>query len=145
MARERKHGWHKRTDEKRMGAKKKYTDGRRIVKPAPIYDVVGWVTEHEAAELKNKIDPPETGIINRSTISRWRGQNMIHAIDINQTLILVNLAEIKNFPGIPLGNPALVYDKYPPEVDSLPDEITITLRRRKTVDPPNKIRPEWDK
>lgn len=121
---------------------------RRVVNPAPIYDIVGWVTEHEAAELKSKIDPPDHGSqVNRTTISRWRSNHFVHSIDINGALILVNLREIKDFEGVPLGNPALVYDLpgYPQKVDPLPEEITITLRRRKFNDEePNKIRSQWD-
>ena len=134
----------KRTDAKRMGAMKKFPQGRKNP-PAPIYDIVGWVTEHEAADIKSKVDPPEHGgAVNRTTIGRWRAQKFVQGFDLNGALILVNLEQVKAFKGVPLGNPALVQHLYPPEVEMLPDEITITLRRRKGSKGPNKSRSEWD-
>ena len=131
-----------RTDAKRMGAVRR-RKGARKVDPAPIYDVVGWVTEREAAEVKNQIDPPESGNLDRTTISRWRGDGFVRAFDINGALTLVHLGDVKNFGGIPRGNPALV--PYPPKAPSIPKTITITLQLRERPDEePNKKRSQWD-
>ena len=137
----------KKQEQKKRG--KSMTDRKpkkRVTKPAPCYDVVGWVTEYEAADIKNVVDPPAEGVVNRTTVSRWRSNEYIHAIDVNGALTLVKLDELKNFPGVPRGNPALVHDLpgYPQRVEQLPDTITLTLKRRKPGEEPNKTRSKWD-
>lgn len=109
--------------------------GKRVIDPAPTFDVVGWVTEVEAAEIRTKMFG---SVVNRTTIARWRGAKYIRSIDINKKLILVSLEDIKTFEGVPAGNPAVLTAKMPDRVDPLPAEMTLKLRKRKQGDEPDK-------
>lgn len=110
---------------------------KRKVLPAPIYDVISWVTETEAAEIKAELTGKP---VNRTTITRWRGSKYIHGIDVAGTLVMVPLKEVKDFAGIPIGNPAIIKAKMPDTVDPLPKTIRIKLKLRKGNKPPNKVR-----
>jgi hypothetical protein len=104
---------------------------RESVAP-PIYDVVGWVAEQDAAEIKEKISPTTRGRkFQRSTISRWRYNGYIHGISINGKLVLVNVDQVKKFDGVPMGNPGTMGAEQPDKQPPLPDTITLTLKRRK--------------
>ncbi|GAB5407225.1 MAG: hypothetical protein Aurels2KO_54560 [Aureliella sp.] len=101
---------------------------KRLVLPAPIYDIVGWVTEADAAEIKSA----QTGkSINRTTISRWRSGGFINSIDINEALIIVNEEQLMEFEGIPMGNPVRIKSKMPERADPLPRTIRVKLKRRR--------------
>ncbi|GAB5407224.1 MAG: hypothetical protein Aurels2KO_54550 [Aureliella sp.] len=101
-------------------AKKKKVRKRRDLKPAPVYEIVGWLTEAQAADMKTTKENPTV----RTTISRWRSGGFIHHININEALIVVPTKEVSQFDGVPMGG------ELPPMVDELPDEIELVLRRK---------------
>lgn len=106
--------------------------GTPRVSPAPVYDIVGWVTEREAAEIREKIDPPDQGKTQRTTISRWRSEGYVQGFSINGNLVLVNQENVISMWPLPQGKPSKDMDeKLPPIQDMLPDEITIRLVRRR--------------
>lgn len=102
-----------------MKKKRNSARGKNFAK-TPVYEPVGWYTEHQAADAKTTKERP----IVRTTISRWRSGGFINAIDINGSLVLVPKKQLMAFGGVPLGG-----DELPPMVDDLPDEIEIVLRR----------------
>lgn len=102
-----------------MTEKKNAPKPKQKLEKAPVYEILGWVTEQQAADQKTTKDKP----IARTTISRWRSGGFINCIDINESLIVVPNTQLMKFDGVPMGG------HLPPTVDELPDEIELVLRR----------------
>lgn len=109
------------------------------IEPAPTYDIVGWVTEAEGAEIRNLVAPANRGgSVQRSTISRWRTQGYMQAFDINGILTVVNVQQLMEFEELKRGRGS----EPPDPQEDLPEYITIVLKRRKGPEPPKKHRGE---
>lgn len=101
---------------------------KRVIHAAPIYDLVGWATEADAAVIKSAQAGKK---VSRSTISRWRSGGFVHAVDLNNALVIVDEQQILDFEGIPLGNPRVIKAGMPERQDPLPRTIRLTLKRRR--------------
>lgn len=134
----------KKDTRKNCSSKKQFMRGQKgepRTKPSPVYEVVGWITDAEAAEIRTAIAPPKrrkgqknSPVVRTSTIGRWRP--WVQNFNLHDTLIFVNHQQILDFPkdGLPKGNPdRLPEDSELPFVEELPDEFTITLRRRDSL------------
>jgi hypothetical protein len=68
--------------------------------------VDGWLTEQEAAALRNKIHPNVgEGPVNRSTISKWRKNGLLTGIHLHNRLWLVKEDEVRDLQKPAEGNP----------------------------------------
>ncbi len=110
---------------------------RRVMESfLPLYDVVGWVTYAEAAEIVGKLHPARYPNLTKTAITTWITRGYLQAFrwnDCETDFRLVRLSQLLNLPEMPLGRNALKVG--PPISKALPETIELTLVRRDSSAP----------